>query len=70
MVNITNRGLYRLKHKPTGLFYTPSRGSGNLSKKGKIYAGRKPKIEWVLTLRIKIFSMKNKPTGIHKTIVE
>lgn len=35
-------GIYKLKHKPTGLYYQPVRGrwSGqktNLSKKGKIY---------------------------------
>lgn len=30
--------LYRIKHKPTGLYVTPNkRGDGNLSKKGEIY---------------------------------
>ena len=30
--------IYRIKHKPTGLYVTPNkRGEGNLSKKGEIY---------------------------------
>jgi hypothetical protein len=30
--------LYKLKHKPTGLYYKPTKGTGsNLSTKGKIY---------------------------------
>lgn len=30
--------LYRIKHKPTGLYVTPNkRGNGNLSEKGEIY---------------------------------
>lgn len=38
--------LYRLKHKPTGLYYQPVRGrwrskKTNLSKKGKIYQSGK-----------------------------
>ena len=37
--------LYRIKHKPTGLFYCPVRGFGsrktNLSKNGKVYT-KKP----------------------------
>ena len=49
--------IYKLKHTPTGLYYIPSKGNGNLSTKGKIYSS-KPKIEWGLTLRIKIFSFK------------
>lgn len=28
---------YRIKHKPTGLYYKP--GKHNLSKKGKVYTG-------------------------------
>jgi hypothetical protein len=30
--------LYRLKHKPTGLYYAPGEYS-NLSEKGKVYSG-------------------------------
>jgi hypothetical protein len=44
--------VYKLKHIPTGLFYTPSRGSGNLSTKGKIYQN-KPSLDWCQTIRIK-----------------
>lgn len=35
---------YRLKHKPTGLYYTPVKGryenQSNLSKKGKVYLNK------------------------------
>ena len=61
--------IYKLKHIPTGLYYIPSRGNGNLSIKGKIYSS-KPKIEWGLTLKIKIFSFKKIPTGKHKIITD
>jgi len=61
--------VYKLKHIPTGLYYTPSKGSGNLSKTGKIYS-KTPLIEWCLTIRIKIYSWKKQPTGHHKTIVD
>lgn len=44
--------VYRILHTPTGLFYTPSRGSGNLSDKGKLYAGRKPSLDWCTTIRV------------------
>ena len=49
--------VYKLKHIPTGLYFTPSRGSGNLSKNGKIYKN-KPSLDWVKTIRI-IFSCRN-----------
>jgi hypothetical protein len=61
--------VYKLRHNPTGLFYQPSKGNGNLSKKGKIYSS-KPKINWALGLRIKINSWKSEPTGHHKIICE
>jgi len=38
--------LYKILHKSTGLYFTPSRGSGNLSSTGKIYP-RIPQIKWV-----------------------
>jgi len=43
--------VYKLKHKSTGLFYTPSKGYGNLSTKGKIYS-TKPNIKWTSIIRI------------------
>lgn len=61
--------VYRMKHIPTGLFYTPSRGSGNLSKTGKFYV-KKPDLGWGLTLRIKINSFRDKPAGHHKIIID
>jgi hypothetical protein len=38
--------VYKILHKPTGLFFTPSKGYGNLSVKGKIY-DRVPNMSWV-----------------------
>lgn len=65
-----NIKLYRLKHKPTGLYFTPSKGNGNLSKKGKIYINRIPSLDWVKNIRIKIFNFKKDPSGINKMICE
>jgi hypothetical protein len=62
--------VYRLKHIPTGLYYTPSKGNGNLSKRGKLYAGRKPNKGYCTSIRIKIWSMKSQPSGHHKVIVD
>lgn len=38
--------VYKIKHKPTGLFFTPSKGYGNLSVNGKIYS-KPPNMSWV-----------------------
>ena len=43
---------YKLKHIPTGLYYTPSKSNGNLSKRGKVYVDTKPRVEWTKTIRI------------------
>lgn len=48
------RNCYRIKHKPTGLYFKPSRGESNLSSKGKIYTSL-PSIKWVgYKIRIRI----------------
>lgn len=51
--------MYKIKHIPTGLYFTPSRESGNLSKSGKIYANE-PSItrinDWTSNIRIKIYT--------------
>ena len=42
--------VYRILHKPTGLYYTPSKGSGNLSTNGKAYVNIVPRIkDWIGT---------------------
>ena len=61
---------YRLKHIPTGLYFTPSKSSGNLSVKGKIYIDRKPSLDWIKTIRIKIWSFRKDPTGKSKKICD
>lgn len=37
--------LYRIKHKPTGLYYKPAQNGNTLSRKGKVYH-RKPNTKW------------------------
>lgn len=45
---------YRIKHKPTGLYFKPSKGGSNLSAKGKIYTSL-PSLKWAGdTVRIRI----------------
>lgn len=39
---------YKIQHIPTGLFFTPSKGSGNLSNTGKIYH-KLPSLKWIGT---------------------
>ena len=50
--------LYKLKHIPTGLFFTPSKGCGNLSTTGKIYINRIPDLKWCETIRVKFYTDK------------
>ena len=49
---------YRVRHKPTGLFYQP--GYRNLSEKGKIYLKRPSFFKYSVTLRM------NKDTKIYQ----
>lgn len=51
--------VYKIKHLPTGLFYTPNKGSGNLSIKGKIYQ-QKPLLSWCKTIRIQKWSANSR----------
>lgn len=64
-----NTKLYKLKHIPTGLYFTPSKGYGNLSAAGKIYINRIPDLKWVKTIRVRFYpetkSMKNKLLSEH-----
>lgn len=60
------RPLFKLRHIPTGLFFKPTNKSGNLSQVGKIYGNYKYAIPE--TIRIRIYSTKKEPTGLHKRI--
>jgi len=62
--------LYKLQHTPTGLYFTPSKGNGNLSKNGKIYIDRLPKKEWTNTITIRIWSYSGKLSKQNKLIIE
>jgi len=43
--------IWKILHKPTGLYFTPNRGRGNLSKGGKLYT-TPPSLTWCETLRL------------------
>jgi len=58
-IKLKNMEVYKLKHIPTGLFYTPSRGAGNLSVTGKVYS-TKPQLKWTSTIRIKFQKWGNR----------
>jgi hypothetical protein len=47
-----------MRHIPTGLFFTPSKGSGNLSVKGKTYVDRIPDIKWGNRVRLVFYTDK------------
>lgn len=51
--------LYKLRHKKSGLFWQPDRGSGNVSKRGKIYQ-RKPNLDHVTGTTVRITSIYRK----------
>jgi hypothetical protein len=58
--------VYKILHKPTGLFFTPSRGHGNLSRTGKIYP-KPPRLEWAGdTIRVIIRLWGDKKPNIHQ----
>ena len=63
--------VYKILHKPTGLFFTPSKGYGNLSVKGKIY-DRVPLLTWAgrsIRIVIKKWS-KEKINKKEQTIID
>lgn len=63
--------IYKIKHKPTGLFFTPSKGNGNLSINGKIYP-RKPNLNWagdVIRIVLRIWSNR-KPNKNQQKIID
>jgi hypothetical protein len=59
--------VYKLLHKPTGLYFVPSKGNGNFSTKGKIYP-TKPSISWTEKCRI-VFYKKNKQTKKEEILI-
>ena len=56
---------YKILHKPTGLYFTPSRGHGNLSSKGKVYAN-KPNLDRIDYLTVVLKSSTNKKEKLTK----
>lgn len=61
--------VYKIKHIPTGLYFTPSKGSGNLSINGKVYVSR-PNLDWCKTIRVKFHLYKDqKPNKRIKSLL-
>lgn len=63
--------LYRLKHKPTGLYFRPANGRSNLSEKGKIYT-MKPSKMWAYWIRVVIrkWGLNEKLKPVEQKIVD
>lgn len=61
---------YRLKHKPTGLYFKPNRGTGNLSEKGKLYVSRIPSMEWVDRISLYVYPYKKNFSKVETLVVE
>ncbi|MBW3020185.1 hypothetical protein KY334_02735 [Candidatus Woesearchaeota archaeon] len=62
--------VYKILHKPTGLFFTPSNGSGNLSTTGKVYP-KKPTLSWIgNSIRIIVKTNSEKLSKKNKLIVD
>ncbi len=60
--------IYKIKHRQTGLFYTPSRGGNNLTSKGKIY-DKRPCLKLIDTVRVVIWK-KRKYTAKEQAILD
>ncbi len=61
--------VYKLLHKPTGLYFRPSNGYTNLSKKGRVYKVV-PKIEWTKSIRITLILNNKEPVGVNKILAD
>jgi len=59
--------VFKILHKPTGLYYTPSNGYGNLSTTGKIYA-RKPSLTVCIGGSIRIIIHEWNPRPFSKKL--
>ena len=40
--DVEKQVVYKLRHKPSGLFFEPQQYIGNVSKNGKVYSNKKP----------------------------
>lgn len=61
--------VFKILHKPTGLYFKPSNGTSNLSKKGKIYSSN-PSLSWIgTTITIKFYP-NGKLNEMQRKIVE
>jgi len=58
IIELVNRPkYYKIRHKPTGLYFTPSRGNGNFSIKGKLYE-KKPNLKVIIGNWVKVIIKK------------
>lgn len=61
--------VYKIKHIPTGLYFTPNKGSGNFSAKGKIYTSL-PSLKWLdKNMRI-IFYKESANRKVNRILIE
>ena len=59
--------VYKILHKPTGLYFIPSTGSGNLSTTGKVYV-RKPSLTICISGSIRIIVRERKDKKLSKKL--
>jgi len=52
---------YKIRHKPTGLFFIPNGGHGNFSVKGKLYTSR-PQKNWAINPTVCVKFSKRSPS--------
>ena len=61
--------LYKILHKPTGLYYKPNRGNGNFSKSGKVYT-MKPQLRWLEhKMKIRLYTYSGKFNKFQQTLL-
>ena len=51
--------LYKIRHKKSGFFWQPDKGSGNVGRTGKVYS-KKPSLVYTTGTAVKINSMHRK----------
>lgn len=62
--------LYKILHKPTGLYYKPNRGNGNFSKSGKVYT-MKPQLRWLEhKMKIELYTRSGKFNRFQQTLLD
>lgn len=60
---------YKIRHKPTGLFFIPNNGHGNFSVTGKTYTSR-PQKGWAVNPTVVVRFSKRNPSKREAPLIE